>query len=83
MRCIFKEDKPGSSSTSELQPQQPAHIEMLTKTLQDMKVIQPEVDTKPRKNSLDEFDEFDIGDEDLDENLDTDDVNLDDELLSD
>ena len=48
-----------------------------------MKVIQPEVDTKPRKNSLDEFDEFDIGDEDLDENLDTDDVNLDDELLSD
>lgn len=40
---------------------------------------------KPRKNSLDEFDDFDIGDEELelDDNLDTDDVNIDDDLLSD
>lgn len=37
---------------------------------------------KQRKNSLDDFD-FDIGDEELDENIDTSDVNLDDELLSD
>jgi coatomer subunit beta' len=39
---------------------------------------------KARKNSLDEFD-FDIGDEELDENIDTSEVNIedDDELLSD
>lgn len=47
-------------------------------------IVPPPEPAKARKNSLDEF-EFDIGDEELDENIDTSDVNLDDdeELLSD
>jgi coatomer subunit beta' len=56
--------------------------------IEQMKISQPATaqpaPAKPaaRKNSLEDFD-FDIGDEELDENIDTSDVNIDDELLSD
>jgi coatomer subunit beta' len=84
-----KTDKPqnGDASTNEVtESMKRININEVSTTAAEVnqQLPPPSEPQKARKNSLDEFD-FDIGDEELDENIDTSDVNLDDdeELLSD
>lgn len=80
MEEMRKNESQGSFQYSKLDKPQNGHEE-LTEKVQQMNLSEAPADpAKARKNSLDEFD----FEEDLDDNIDTSDVNLDDEeLLSD